>query len=226
MAGGVFEPRIPANASVLDDLDLEHRMAALAAAAPDRYRASPGPVTLVDRGDLSTADVDALRQACRTPREAAFLALVSTTGVRSCAVALARVGDVWDAARGEVRARVCLREKNSDTRSFVPCPELREHLRAYVTASTSIDPSRLLFPNRRRPQCPSPGVARAMLRTLSRRAGFAGRPVSPHMFRHYVVNELMKQGNRLECVSTRGRGLPGPVRGPAYPNGWVIGQRR
>lgn len=197
VACGVFEPRICATAAVLGDLALERRLLELETADAERYRARPmEAVRLLDRPELTTSDVDALRRACRTARERAFLALVSTTGVRSCAVALARVEDVWDDAKGEVRQRVFLREKNSDTRSLVPCPALREALRTYVleclASSSAGDAPRLLFPGQRRPGLPSTSAARSMLRTLCRRAGL-GRTFSPHQFRQSAAGAYQQQ---------------------------------
>lgn len=199
---GVFEPRIPATAAVLADVDLERRLVRLQAEDPERYAARPNHAVFrtVERTELTTEDVEALRATCRTAREHAFLALVSTTGVRSCAVAMARVDDVWDAARAEVRQRVCLREKNSDVRALVPSPDLRAALRTYVLERGSVGGDALLFPGRRSDREPAGSTARSMLRTLCRRAGFT-HVFSPHQFRHFVVNELMKRGNRLECVS-------------------------
>lgn len=89
---GVFAIDAP-----LDPLAIDRWLLRLATEHPDCYRAYP--VQQQDRrryrSGLTTEDVKALYAVCRTPRERAFLVLVSTTGIRSCAVAMARVGDVW-----------------------------------------------------------------------------------------------------------------------------------
>ena len=85
--------------------------------------------------------------------------------------------------------------------------------------------SPFLFPARRRPAQPAPAVARTMLDrcplhsmalcngSLCQRAGL--RAFTPHQFRfrcsvtaaprrmprHFLVNTLMQQGNRIECVA-------------------------
>ena len=213
VATGVFEPRIPATAAagVLAPHLLDARLLALEAAEPGRYRAEPPALRLVDRPDPTPADVAALEAACRTARERAYLALLTTTGVRTCAVAWARVGDVWDAARGEVRPQVRLREKNGDVRTLTPVPGLRAALRAYVLEERGDrgggDAAALLFPSRRRPRVPAPHVGRALLRTLCRRAGLA-RVFTPHLFRHYVVPRRspdLRAGTAWRRTSSCGR---------------------
>lgn len=208
---GVFEPCIPCHAWRLDPVALERAVREeTEAAASQRRRERPSTLIPAEaaaprprqrRRDLTDADVLALGAACRTVRERAFLALVSTTGLRSCAIGMARVTDVWDERREEVLPRVSLVEKNSEVRTFVPCPRLREALRAYLSGAERPDASRgpHLFPGPRWPGRPCLSVARNMLRPLCLRAHLP--PFSPHQFRHYVVNALMERGSRLECVS-------------------------
>lgn len=201
IADGVFEPTIPSHTR-LDPQRLNASLLEWEACDPQRYRAVPPELNVRERPNLTQADVDALAAACRTPRERALVALLSTTGVRCCAVGAALLTDVWDAERGEVRPRVHFREKNSQVRTVTPNPELREALRAYVLSRLSDDhpPSPYLFPGARRPGRPAPFSARTLLRTLCRRAGLSP-PFTPHQFRHYIVNSLMARGHRLECVS-------------------------
>ena len=96
-----------------------------------------------------------------------------------------RTRDVWR-----------FREKNSDVRTVTPNAELRSVMTEYLAELVG-EPDQPLFP-RRHEGSSSRRVARGMLRTLCKRAGL---DFTPHQFRHYVVNELMKRGNRLECVS-------------------------
>ena len=173
---GVFEPHIPATACVPDELALDRRLTELALAHPERFRAEAPTLRTEDRPELQPEDVEALRRACRHPRETALLELLATTGVRACAVAMARRGDVWDATRNEVRQRVYLREKNSDVRSLVPCPRLRAALHAWLS-EVPCDAEAPLFGTT------AARIARTCLRTLSRRAGYR-RAWSPHQFRH------------------------------------------
>ena len=137
-----------------------------------------------------------MHRACRTHRERAYLTLVSTTGLRSCAIGHARLGDVWDDGKGEVRQRIRFLEKNTEVRLVTPNPELRDALRAYILASlvssekpTEEVSSRFLFPSARRPGCPAPFVGRTILGCLCKRAGLAA--FTPHQFRHYAQSVII-----------------------------------
>lgn len=66
------------------------------------------------------------------------------------------------------------------------------------TAGSSVTP--FLFPCPRRPGQPSSSVARNLLRAICARIRPTPR-FTPHQFRHFLVNTLIRQGNRLECVA-------------------------
>ena len=125
IADGVFEPTIPTNAH-LSGAALNQHLLRLEADDADRFRAVPANPVVRHRPEIHAEELDAMVAACRTPRERAYLLLVSTTGLRpgprhhgpggpdrrSCALGMLRVGDVWDADRREVRARIASTEKN------------------------------------------------------------------------------------------------------------------
>jgi integrase len=205
VADGVFEPGVPPGTR-LDDNRLQAALLRLEDTDPARYRAGAPAVCLRDRPELTTADVDALHTVCHSKAERAFLTLVSTTGLRSCALAAARVADVWDDHRCEVRQRVHFLEKNSVVRTVTPNPEVRAALHAYLTAPDGhpgLAVSPYLFPGARRPGRPTASAARCLLARLCRRASghLGGRRFSPHQFRHFIVNTLMQHGHRLEHVA-------------------------
>jgi integrase len=159
IADGVFEPTMPSDTQ-LDEHRLNAALLALEQSDPARYRATPVDPVLRDRHDITEADVTALRNACRTPRERAYLELVSTTGLRSCAIGFARLADVWDPDCAEVRARVHFTEKNNQLRTVTPGPALREALRTYIL--TDHPGGEYLFPGARRPGRPAPFGARSL----------------------------------------------------------------
>lgn len=116
---------------------------------------------------------------CCNARERALILLLSTTGLRSCALGHAMVKDVWDGDRREVRHRIAFAEKNSQLRTITPHPELRAVLHEYLTNEHARG-SKYLFPGSRRPGCASPFGVRGVLRSICRRAGLPC--FTPHQF--------------------------------------------
>ena len=203
---GVFEPRIPCHHSAsVNAIQVARRVQALADAQPDRYASAPPVATRHHPPCITAEDVGRLWAACRTHRERAFLALVSTTGLRACAVGAARVADVWCQDTGRLRECFHFLEKNCEIRTVWPTPELREHLAAYLGAADEhpgVDVTPLLFPSARRPREPSATVARGMLQAICMRVRPGPAPrFTPHLFRHFLVNTLLREGHRLECIA-------------------------
>lgn len=192
IADGVFEPTIPNNAH-LSGAALNQHLLRLEAENADRFRAVPTNPVVRHRPEIHTEELEAMVAACQTPRERAYLLLVSTTGLRpgpsvlrwsrcgSCAIGTLRVGDVWDADRREVRSRIALTEKNSQIRVVHPTEETREALGAYVASLARVDARAFLFHGARRPDRPAPFVPRTILRSICQRAGLPA--FTPHQFR-------------------------------------------
>lgn len=173
------------------------RMAALEAGSPARYAAHERVDRVRGETRLAPPDVERLYAACRTRRERAVLAVLAEAAFRGGALANARLSDVWDADRAEVRPVIALLEKGARTRRNIPNRRLREALRDYVVGERgAVGP--WLFPHLRNPRLRSKRVATTVVDALCARVGLVG--VSPHSFRRYVVNTAMRAGNRLETV--------------------------
>lgn len=190
---GVYEPRIPCHAAnSVNPVQVGRRVRCLAEAHPDRYAVGPrDPTTVREPPPLTEVDVARLEAACRTHAERAFLALVSTTGLRACAIGAARVADVFCTETQRVRDSFTFDEKNSQVRTVWPTPELQSFLAEYLQSGEHpgehITP--FLFPSPRRPRYPSPSVARNLLRGICARVVPAAR-FSPHQFQTQRRKEM------------------------------------
>ena len=181
--GCVSHLKILYAANAVNSVQIGRRVRSLIDAQPERYAAAPRATIVRETPPLTEADVTRLVAACRTHTERAFLALVSTTGLRACAIGAARVADVWCAASAQVRDTFTFDEKNSQVRTVWPSAELQtclsEYLRSGEHPGEHISP--FLFPSRRRPRFPSKSVARNLLRAICARIP---AQFSPHQFRH------------------------------------------
>lgn len=114
---GVFEPRIPCHAAAsINMVQVARIVKPLTVHEPDRYAMFPRPPTLREAPVMTQADVERMEMSCRSCCERAFLCLVSSTGLRACAIGAARVSDVWSATTGHTLDRFDFEEKNSQTR--------------------------------------------------------------------------------------------------------------
>jgi integrase len=194
---GVFESQGVPCETVFTKRALERRMQELERADPARYAAVERHIQSKTEVKLTPEDVARLYGVCRTRKETAVLAMLAESAFRAGAISRARLADVWDDPRAEVRPVVALMEKGSKVRRNVPNARLRTALRDYIVNERR-PVGEWLFPHQHQPRRMAAKTAEHVARRLCTRAGLRG--VSAHSFRRYVVNTAMRAGNKLETV--------------------------
>lgn len=194
---GVFESQGVPCETVLTYQRMYTRMQELERHDPGRYASTETVDVILSEHRLTPDEVESLYGACHNRTETAVLSLLAESAFRAAAIGNARLDDVWDAQRAEVRQRIALVEKGSKIRQNIPSRRLREALRDYVLHERPSG-GRWLFPNAFNPLLRSKRIATRVVNALCRRTGIQG--VTPHAFRRYVVNTAMRAGNKLETV--------------------------
>ena len=148
------------------------------------------------KGPITDAEVSQLlTTGCRTPSETALITLLSTHAPRVSAICGMTVADVWDADAADVREQITVLEKGSQYRTLYPRKALRRALQTLCTGRTGP----YLFGRNGRSQPMSCRGLRAVVERICRRAGV--RPLHPHLFRSYVVNDGVRRGATLEQMA-------------------------
>lgn len=150
------------------------------------------------RSIITDKDVADMRRAASTltVREEAILELLVTTGLRAGAIQGMRIVDVWDGEQQCVRPSIGVLEKNSDVRYIFPSDHLKEMLTQQVRTQND---SSLLFPSPRTPGKASVCCVRVALKRICHAASVG--PFTPHQFRAFIVNSVMRGGGRLDEVA-------------------------
>ena len=138
---------------------------------------------------LRPEELEALRRACRNPRDKAILAILAETGLRIGELLGLRLRDVERLPDGAYRLRV---RGKTGLRVVVvvrSAPLLAEWLRVHPRPEDPEGPLWTTLKGRPRPLRPK--AFREHLRHLAKRAGL-NKPVHPHMLRHTRLTQLAR----------------------------------
>lgn len=157
------------------------------------------PVGCAKRPAVRVEEVRALLAAgCKTFADRTLVTLLYTAAPRIAAITNIRIRDVWDDRTHTVRSRVRLLEKGSRERIFVPRKPLIDELTKWMNARIHQGDA-FLFGSACRGKRVSTRSLSLRLAQICKRAGV--RPINPHSFRSFVVNQGVSKGLSVEHMA-------------------------
>lgn len=135
-----------------------------------------------------------LRRGCRDPADRVLVLLLSTAAPRVHAITGIHRDHVLLGEEGRVRTEFPVLEKGSKVRMIHPTAELRDALRDLLRRS-----KRAFVFSEKGTQPPSSRSILGSLHNICRRARV--RPLNPHLFRAFVVNQGVRRGVTTERMA-------------------------
>lgn len=145
-----------------------------------------------DKHPFSDVELDALRSACRTPKDRAIIELLITTGIRVSELTKLDIADV-DFSKLTVHVR---QGKGGKDRISYMTDVTRTYLQKYLMTRKSESEALILS---RRGRYNANGIWK-LLQTLGKRANVSN--VYPHRFRHTFASNLASRGVPVQEIQT------------------------